>query len=79
MALREGEVFVVYLLLEDEERPFPPLDEPNMGNGYQWQLKPADLAGLSGELRWQIRLERSADGNPLLISDTRTLRLLASP
>lgn len=77
--LNEGQRFVVYLLVADEERPLPPLTEPNMGSGYHAQLQPADLSDLGSEFRWQVRLESDANTSPLRASDTRTLRLLSPP
>jgi hypothetical protein len=77
--LGEGQRFVIYLLVEDEERPLPPLSEPNMGSVYQQQLQPADLAGLAGDIRWEVRLEGDSNDTPWRVSQTRVLRLLAPP
>jgi hypothetical protein len=79
LELREGESLVVYLLLGEEERPLSALSEPNMGSSYQWQIQPADLAGLESEFRWQVRLESDFSAAALRTSDSRSLRLLSVP
>ena len=77
--LGEGQRFVVYLLVGAEERPLPPLSEPNMGSGYQQQIQPTTLDGLGDEFRWLVRLESENGDAPLRASETRTFRLLPSP
>lgn len=77
--LLEDEYFAVYLLAAGSEEQLGVLPEPNLGDGYYWQIQPADLAGLSADLAWQIRLESTLADAPLLISAARTMRLIGNP
>lgn len=75
--LRDDTTFAIYLTANGVEQKLGALGEPNLGdNGYYWQIQPADLAGLSADLTWQIRLESTLADTPLLTSETRAARLI---
>ncbi|MBP6469527.1 MAG: hypothetical protein KBE23_15705 [Chloroflexi bacterium] len=75
--LRDDTAFAIYLTASGVEQKLGALGEPNLGDySYYWQIQPADLAGLSADLTWQIRLESTLAPTPLLSSETRTVQLI---
>ncbi|MCB8985532.1 MAG: hypothetical protein H6659_17030 [Ardenticatenaceae bacterium] len=74
--LREDEYFAIYLAAAGTEQFLGRVPEPNLGDGYFWQVPPAALSGLGPELSWQIRLQSTLADAPLLASETRAVRLI---
>jgi len=77
--LREDQYFAIYLAAADTEQFLGRLPEPNLGDGYYWQIPPAALSGLGPDLTWEIRLQSTFADAPLLSSETRAVRLIGSP
>ena len=77
--LREDQYFVVYLTGSGGEKRLGDLTEPNLGDGYHWQIQPADLTGLGADFTWQIRLESTLAAAAQLTSEARIVRLIGNP